>query len=99
MILNVILVNNQIIIFDNFIEKIIGIIKLISISKIRKIIVIKKNRIEKGIRLKKIGLNPHSNGVIFSKFIFNFFDKIIEILIINIEIIIIVKEIINIKYI
>lgn len=33
-------------------DNIIGKIKEISISKIRKIIVIKKNRIEKGIRLK-----------------------------------------------
>lgn len=36
---------------ENFIDIIIGINKAISISKIKKIIVIKKNRIEKGIRL------------------------------------------------
>lgn len=49
-----------------FIVKIIGKIKAISTSKIRKIIAIKKNRIEKGIREELRGLNPHSNGEIFS---------------------------------
>lgn len=96
-IINNILVNNHIIIFDIFIEKIIGIINAISISKIKKIIVIRKNRIEKGIRLKYFGLNPHSNGDIFSKFIFIFIDTIIEIFIINIEININNILIINIK--
>lgn len=71
---------------EYFIEIIIGINKAISISKIKKIIVIKKNRIENGIRLKNIGLNPHSNGDIFSKLIFCFIEIIKEIFIIIIEI-------------
>jgi hypothetical protein len=45
----------------------IGKIRVISTSKIRKIIVIKKNRIEKGIREEIMGSNPHSNGEIFSR--------------------------------
>lgn len=68
-------------------------------SKIKKIIVIRKNRIENGIRLKNIGLNPHSKGDIFSKFNFIFIDKNIEIFIINIEINKNIKLIVIIKYI
>uniref|UniRef100_UPI001F3ACD31 hypothetical protein n=1 Tax=Mycobacterium tuberculosis TaxID=1773 RepID=UPI001F3ACD31 len=67
------------------IDIIIGKINEISISKIKKIIVIKKNRIEKGMRLKNIGLNPHSNGDIFSKFNFSFIEIIKEIFIIIID--------------
>lgn len=44
-----------------------GKISVISTSKIKKIIVIKKNRIEKGIRDEFIGSNPHSKGEIFSR--------------------------------
>ena len=55
-------VKNQIFKFDLFKEIIIGIIKAISTSKIKKIIAIKKNRIEKGNREEFKGLNPHSNG-------------------------------------
>lgn len=40
--------------------------RAISTSKIKKIIAIKKNRIEKGIREEFKGLNPHSNGDNFS---------------------------------
>lgn len=72
--------------FDIFNVKIIGKIKVISTSKIKKIIVIKKNRIEKGIRLNFFGLNPHSNGDIFSKFNLIFFEIVIEINIIKLEI-------------
>lgn len=50
-----------------FIEKIIGNIKAISTSKIKKIIAIKKNRKEKGIRDEFKGSNPHSKGDIFSR--------------------------------
>lgn len=46
---------------------IIGKINAISTSKIKKIIAIKKNRIEKGIREELKGLKPHSNGDIFSR--------------------------------
>ena len=45
----------------------IGKIKVISTSKIKKIIAIKKNRIEKGAREKYCGLNPHSKGDNFSR--------------------------------
>lgn len=48
--------------------KIIGKIKAISTSKIKKIIVIKKNRREKGIREEDKGSNPHSKGEDFSWF-------------------------------
>lgn len=62
---------------------IIGKINAISTSKIKKIIAIKKNRIEKGRREEERGLNPHSNGESFSCSINDFFlkreDKIITI--------------------
>lgn len=60
------LVDSQIFKFEKLIVKIIGKINAISTSKIRKIIAIKKNRIEKGIRDEFKGLNPHSNGDVFS---------------------------------
>lgn len=53
--------------------KIIGKIKAISTSKIRKIIVIKKNRIEKGKREEFIGSKPHSKGDVFSRSFIVFF--------------------------
>jgi hypothetical protein len=53
-----------------------GKIKAISTSKIKKIIAIRKNRIEKGNREEFIGLNPHSKGDNFSRSIIFFFDKI-----------------------
>ena len=43
-----------------------------SISKIKKIRVIIKNRKEKGARDFFMGENPHSNGVIFSRSLFVF---------------------------
>jgi hypothetical protein len=54
---------------------IIGKIKAISTSKIKKIIVIKKNRIEKGSRDEFIGSNPHSKGEVFSRSVNDFFDN------------------------
>ncbi len=39
-----------------------------STSKIRKSAVIRKNRNEKDVRIWCLGLNPHSNGDIFSIF-------------------------------
>jgi len=48
----------------------IGINKTISISKTIKITANKKNRVEKGIRAEFIGSNPHSNGDIFSRSLF-----------------------------
>jgi len=46
---------------------------VISTSKIKNIIAIKKNRIEKGIRADLLGSNPHSNGVNFSRSLKDFF--------------------------
>lgn len=60
---------------------IIGKINAISTSKMRKIIAIKKNRIEKGIREELKGLNPHSKGDIFSRIMLDFKDKKEEIII------------------
>ena len=54
---------------------IIGRISAISTSKIKKIIVIKKNRIEKGKREEFIGSNPHSKGEHFSRSLYDFFDS------------------------
>jgi len=50
----------------------------ISISKIKKIIAIRKNRIEKGIREVFLGSNPHSNGDLFSWSKNLFFDNNLE---------------------
>lgn len=71
--------------------KIIGRIKAISTSKIKKIIVIKKNRNENGIREEDLGSNPHSNGDAFSRSTIVFFDKIDANNITIIEMIIIIK--------
>lgn len=65
---------------------IIGRIRAISTSKIKKIMAIKKNRIEKGRREELIGLNPHSKGDNFSRSLFFFFDSIDEISITILEI-------------
>ena len=53
------------------------ILKTNSTSKIIKIIAIKKNRRVKGRRALNFGLNPHSNGLIFSLIkIFFFLNKL-----------------------
>jgi hypothetical protein len=62
-------------ILENLMIIIIGRIKAISTSKIKKIIAIKKNRIEKGSRLEFIGSNPHSNGEHFSRSVKAFFER------------------------
>lgn len=54
---------------------IIGRIKAISTSKIKKIIVIKKNRRENGKREDLLGSNPHSKGEHFSRSVIDFFDN------------------------
>jgi hypothetical protein len=54
---------------------IIGKIKAISTSKIKKIIVIKKNRIEKGNREEFNGSNPHSKGDVFSRSFIDFLES------------------------
>lgn len=91
----------QIIIFDIFKIIIIGKIKAISTSKIKKIIVIKKNCIENGIRELVNGSNPHSNGEVFSRSLIDFLDKI-EVIIMTIieiiKIIILIKKINKIIY-
>ena len=63
-----------------------GKIKAISTSKIKKIMVIKKNRKEKGNREEDFGSNPHSNGEDFSRSTIVFFDNIEAINIIIVEI-------------
>ena len=68
----------QIIKFEVFNVKIIGKIKAISTSKIKKIIAIKKNRIEKGSREELKGLKPHSKGDKFSRSFIFFFDSRVE---------------------
>lgn len=76
---------------------------MISTSKIRKIIVIIKNRREKGKREEFLGSNPHSKGEFFSRSINDFFEikEAKNIIIIEInkikELIIKVKKIIYIK--
>ena len=74
----------------------IGMIRIISISKIKNISVIKKNWIEKGRRGLDIGLNPHSNGVIFFRFFWIIFVRIIFIMMIIVGIIMNTIFIINI---
>lgn len=64
---------NQFIIFLVFIVIIIGRMITISISKIRNNTAIKKNWDENGIREDLFGSNPHSNGDIFSRSIYDFF--------------------------
>ena len=54
--------------FSVLIIKGAGKIKVISISKIKKITAIKKNRIERGRRAELFLSNPHSNGEGFSRF-------------------------------
>lgn len=85
----------QIIKFENLKIIIIGKIKAISTSKIKKIIVIKKNRREKGKREDDLGSNPHSKGELFSRSTKVFFDKI-EAKIITIKEIVIIIEAIKI---
>lgn len=65
---------------DKFIalyKKIIGDSKEISTSKIKKIKAIKKNCKENGSRDEVLGSNPHSNGLDFSRSLFDFFIIII----------------------
>jgi len=86
----------QIIKLENLKIKIIGRIRAISTSKIKKIIVIKKNRKEKGRREEDFGSNPHSNGDLFSRSTKVFLERI-EARIITINEIIIIIEAIKIN--
>lgn len=74
--INTTLVVVHTIIFEVEIIKIMGKIRAISTSKIKKMIVIRKNRSEKGNREDDFGSNPHSNGEHFSRSVRVFFDKI-----------------------
>jgi len=65
-----------------------GINKIISVSKIKKMILIKKNWILNGRRLNDSGSNPHSNGDIFS--------YVIMVFLYNVKLIIMIREGINI---
>lgn len=80
---------------ENLIIIIIGKINAISTSKIKKIIVIKKNRIENGRRDEDLGSNPHSKGDAFSRSTIVFLDRIdaknITIIEINIIILLMIK--------
>jgi len=80
---------------ENFKIIIVGKINAISTSKIRKMIVIRKNWIENGIREEFKGSNPHSKGEFFSWSFCIFFDKKEAKIIIIIEMIIIKKDIKN----
>ena len=56
---------------------IIGINRTISTSKIKNMIVNRKNRNEKGIRVDFLGSNTHWKGDLFSR-LFNFFDRSVD---------------------
>lgn len=82
--------------FENLIIKIIGKINAISTSKIKKIIVIKKNRKENGNREDDFGSNPHSNGDAFSRSTRVFLERIEASNITTIEINIMIELIVKI---
>lgn len=82
--MNTATVNDHDIIFLVFNVMIIGKIIVISTSKIKNKIAIRKNWIENGARADFLGSNPHSKGDIFSRSIVVFFE-IIEHNIINIS--------------
>lgn len=88
---------NQGVINTVFKVKTIGIIIIISISKIKKITAIKKKWIENGNRLFDIGLKPHSKGLDFWLSTIDFFEIIIIKIIIIKAIIIIINKWIKIK--
>lgn len=60
---------------------------VISTSKIKKMMAIRKNRRENGIRLDENGSNPHSNGDAFSRLEVVFFLMIDAVKMIRIEMI------------
>lgn len=60
--------------FDVIMVTGIGSSSAISTSKIMKITAIRKNRDEKGSRAEFLGSNPHSNGDLFSRSSFLFFE-------------------------
>lgn len=58
---------------------------MISTSKIKNTIAIKKNRNEKGSRADPLGSNPHSNGEFFSRSLMVFLEIREEIIIIRVD--------------
>lgn len=74
--IKIILVKDHHQILEVLIITTIGRIKAISTSKIKKIIVIRKNRMEKGNREEFIGSNPHSKGDVFSRSFKDFLERI-----------------------
>lgn len=92
------------ILLNVFIKYTKGIKRVISISKIRKINLIRKNWILNGIRDLDIGSKPHSKGDIFSRFLNSFMEikkfkiKISSLIIISKSIKKIKNMIIYIKY-
>lgn len=74
---------------DQFKFMIDGRIKVISTSKIKKIMAIKKNCNEKGTREEDFWSNPHSKEESFSRSNKDFFDKMLHAIIIILEIIVI----------
>lgn len=74
---------------------IIGRIRAISTSKIKKIIAIKKKCRENGSRDEDLGSNPHSNGEHFSRSVTDFLEIIIARKIIIKHRLIIIVEIFN----
>lgn len=84
--------------FVNLNVSIIGKIKAISTSKIKKINVIKKKWREKGIRVENCGLNPHSNGEDFSRSKCDFLEIKVEIIIIKLDkIVMIIHKVIKLE--
>lgn len=81
--------------FVYFIDIIRGKISVISTSKIKKIIAIRKKCKEKGRRAKDLGSNPHSKGDDFSRSEKVFFEIKLIMIIINMAIIEIILNIIN----
>lgn len=78
MIIKNIIINLKLIIFEIFKVKIIGIKRVISTSKIKKITAIKKKCNENGIREDLLGSNPHSNGDLFSRSVNLFLEIIVD---------------------
>jgi hypothetical protein len=71
---NTVLINIHDLMFDVIMVIGIGSKSAISTSKIMKITAIRKNRDENGIRAEFFGSNPHSNGDLFSRSSFIFFE-------------------------
>jgi hypothetical protein len=67
--------------------------RAISTSKIMKMTAIRKNRDENGSRAEFFGSNPHSNGDLFSRSLFIFFDSSVAIIITAVVMVIVIVAI------